>query len=191
MELNGTEWIAGSSLRLETFDDSSNGDNLTNDELQRENLVLCRQMEEMRSSLQSSNLLRTVVHNELPELSASTLDGPAQMGGEGLRSSRPTSPQSSILSHASAAIGSPMSRLIHRIGKFIDIVKVTAESHGDNLEIVKDLQKEGCDLILRADRLPQTGISVEELEAFEDAYNDLSRTLLELLNKKGILSKIG
>ena len=84
-----------------------------------------------------------------------------------------------------------MSRLIHRIGKFIDIIKVTAESHGDNLEIIKDLHKEGCDLMLRADRLPQAGISVDELEAFEDAYNDLSRTLLELLNKKGILSKIG
>ena len=57
MELNETERIAGSNLRLETFDDSSNGDNLTNDELQRENLVLRRQMEEMRSSLQSSNCL--------------------------------------------------------------------------------------------------------------------------------------
>ena len=97
MELNETERIAGSSLRLETFDDSSNGDNLTNDELQRENLVLCRQMEEMRSSLQSSNLLRTVVHNGLPELSASALDEPVQMRvGEGLRTPRPTSPQLSI-----------------------------------------------------------------------------------------------
>ena len=136
--------IGAHSLQLKTFDDSSiNGDTASSEELQREKNELRRQVEEMQSSLQSSNMLRTMVCSGLPELSASMLDEPVQMEGEGLRpNSRPASPHSSILSRASAAIGTPMGRLIHRIGKFINTVKITSESHGDNLEVVKDLHKE-------------------------------------------------
>ena len=145
MDFNDPELIGAHRLQLESFDDSSlNGETASSEELQRENINLRRQVEDLRSSLQSSNMLRAVVHNGLPELSASVLDEPVQIGGEGQGpGSRPGSPHSLILSRGSAAIGSPMSRLIHRIEKFINTVKITSESHGENLEVIKDLHKRG------------------------------------------------
>ena len=101
------------------------------------------------------------------------------------------SPNSSLLSRGSAAIGTPFNRLIYRIEKFIQNVRITSEKHGDNLDVIEDLHREGTDLLLRADRLPQVGVSGEELEQFEDCYNDLAKLLMELLNKKGTLAKIG
>ena len=77
MEFNDPELIRAHSLQLENFDDSSlNGETAISEEQQRENIELRRQVEDLRSSLQSSNMLRTVVCNGLPELSASVLDEP-------------------------------------------------------------------------------------------------------------------